>query len=156
MLETLLEYDHIILCLIGMAASRRDKELSDAAAVYTAVIVMFTLSFMFVREPSEYGRVWYLTCAGIEFAIIVGLYGLKHEAAKVVMAVSAVNIVANIAFYCRSWTDKEQYSALIQAGEYAQAICIIWLSPPAIEFGRRREQRKKEHTWLARSQTTIG
>lgn len=156
MLETLLEYDHVILCLIGMAMSRRDKELSDAAAVYTAVIVMFTLSFMFIREPSEYGREWYLVCAGIELAIIVGLYGLKHEAAKMVMLISAINIVAHAFFYYRLWTDKEWYTALIQTGEYAQAVCIICLSPPIVDWGKRRELRKKEYTWLARSQTTIG
>lgn len=153
MLESLREYDHIILCLLGMAMSRRDKELSDAAAVYTAVIVMFTLSFMFVREPSEYGRSWYLTCAGIELAIIVGLYGLKREAAKLVMAISAINIVAHVAFYYRAFTDRDWYTALIQTGEYAQAASIIVLSPPAVEWGRRRSTRKKEYTWLARTMT---
>lgn len=158
MLEALWEYDHIALCLIGMLAARRDPELSFVAGIYAAIIVLFSV---WAKSPSAYGHAWYAICAGIELAILVGLRGAANNAGRIVLAISAINMAAHLAFYFRLWTDKDWYSSLILTGEYSQAACIIILSPPSVAIGRyvayrwqRWSTRRKDHTWLAR--TSIG
>lgn len=149
-IESVLELDHIALCFIGMAMARKDPELLKTAAIYSFVIVLFTLM---AQEPSHYGRSWYAVCAGVEFAIVASLWGLDRAAAKMIIGVSLINIVAHLSFYNGWWSDRDWYTSLVTTGEYAQAGFIIATSPPVVNWGRRRSARKKEFTWLARAST---
>lgn len=152
-LSTILDFDHIALCIAGALMARRDPELFKAAVIYTACIALFSV---LAKEPSHYGRSWYAVCAGVELAIVGCLWGIDRAAAKIVIGVSLVNIIAHLAFYNRWWSDRDWYTSLVTTGEYAQAGFIILMSPPAVNWGRRRLARKKEHSWLARASISIG
>lgn len=151
-IESWQELDHIALCCVGLALSWRESKLREVAAVYLVIIGLFTIA---ADPPSTYGQAWFLVCSVIEIGIIACLFRINRWSAYWVMAISFINLAGHLARYNgaigNSW-----YIPAIITGEYAQASAIIILSPPFVDWHRRRLARKKEYTWLARVPTSIG